>query len=208
MDEKALQLAEKILEETRGHRTSSMLIFNTNFTQISKTNLILLKAFLDLESGSGVFIVLDRPHQYMSYLLNLHGVNQEELWFVDTVTHTSGIERKEGDNVNFLEGPFHSDNMLKAIESKCGGKDSENLLRLEKIDFLMIDNIATMLNYNSIEKVENFIISFKKFQKDHANITGAMTIDKVSNPELNEILIEHFDYMIDIDDLKKEVDGL
>ncbi len=205
MNRKDILLAEKIIEEIRGHRTSSMLIFNTNFTQVGKTNLMLLKGFLDIEKDSGLFVVLDRPHQYMSYLLRMHDVSQENLWFIDAVTHTSGLERKKSDNVNFLEGPFHIERLIDTIEFH--GKDpTGGFLPIEKVDFFIMDNIATILNYNNMDKVEEFIKSMCKFHEKHPHILGCVTIDKESNPELNEVLIEYFDYMVDIEKIKKEVD--
>ncbi len=205
MNRKDILLAEKIIEEIRGHRTSSMLIFNTNFTQIGKTNLLLLKGFLDIEKDHGFFIAVDRPHQYMSYLLSIHDVNQENLWFIDTVTHTSGLKKKNRDNVNFLDDLFHIERLLD--DMKFHSKDrSKSFLPLEKVDFFLMDNLANMLNYNHMDKVEEFIKSLCRFHEIHSHIVGAVTVDKESNPELSEILIEYFDYMVDIEELKKEVD--
>lgn len=202
MNERDLILAERMMEEIRGLRNSAKIIVNTNFTQIGKTNLLLLKGLLDIERENGFFVALDRPHQYMSYLLHMHEVTQDNLWFIDAVTHTSGLRRKERDNVNFLEGPFHIENLFDNLNI---GVDGCSFLSPERIDFFIIDNVATMLNYNDTVRVEEFIVSFSDFIKIHDHIIGCVTIDKESNPELSEILVEHFDYMIDMDTLKKEV---
>lgn len=204
MNEKDLALVEKIMSEIRKVRNTSTIVFNANFTKIGKTNLLLLKGLLDVEKESGFFVVLDRPHQYMSYLLNMHGVNEEFLWYVDTATHMSGGAKKEEDNVNFVEGPFHIERLFEAFEAQGEGKSLSSLRSPEKVDFMLIDNIATMLNYNSTENVTNFIKNFQDFVKDHSHMLGGVTIDDGSQPELNEILTEHFDYRIDIKELKKE----
>ncbi len=205
MNERDLYRAEQLMEEISGHRNSAMFIFNTKFTQIGKTNLLLLKGLLDIEGESGFFVVLDRPHQYMSYLLRMHKVNQKNLWFIDGVTHTSGLEREERDNVNFLEGPFHIETLFDNME--FGGMGVEKgFLSPESVDFFLIDNIASMLNYNEVNRVESFIISFSDFIKTHSHIMGGVTIDKESNPELSEILMEHFDYMIDTENMNKEAE--
>lgn len=204
MNERDLDLSKRIIKEIQGLRNSAMLIFNTNFTQIGKTNLLLLKGLLDMENESGFMVVLDRPHQYMSYLLHMHDVSQENLWFIDAVTHTSGLQREEKDNVNFLDSPFHIEGLFDTIEFS-GDNPSIGFLSPEKVDFFMIDNIATLLNYNDMDKVEEFIISFCKFLQTHSHILGCVTIDDESHPELSEILTDHFDYMVDVEALRKEV---
>ncbi len=204
MNERDLLLAERLMEEIRGLRNSAKLIFNTTFTQIGKANLLLLKGLLDIERESGFFVVLDRPHQYMSYLLKMHDVSQEKLWFIDAVTHTSGLKKEEKTNVNFLEGPFHIENLFQVFKSDKI-QHSSGFHSMESIDFFLIDNIATMLNYNDMDRVEELIESFSEFLKIHPHMVGGVTIDKESNPELSEILTEHFDYLIEMNDLKKEV---
>ncbi len=204
MNERDLLLAERMMEEIRAHRNSATIMINTTFTQIGKTNLLLLKGLLDIEGETGFFTVLDRPHQYMSYLLKMHEVNQENLWFIDAVTHMSGLKREENNQVNFLEGPFHIENLFEVVE--LGIKQTKTTFHsIESIDFFIVDNIATMLNYNDMNRVEELIISFHNFLKTHPHMMGGVTIDKESNPELSEILTEHFDYMIEMEDLKKEV---
>ncbi len=204
MNERDLRFVERIMEEIRGHRNSSLLVFNTSFTQIGKTNLLLLKGLLDIEKESGFFVVLDRPHQYMSYLLHMHKVNQENIWYIDGVSHASGLKKKDSDHVNFLEGPFHIENLFDkigfgSIFAERGFPSSET------VDFFIIDNIATMLNYNDIDNVEKFVLSFRNFIETNPHIMGGVTIDKESNPELSEILIENSEYMIEVEALKKDV---
>ncbi len=204
MNEMDLHLANRMIKDIENDLSSSKFVFNTTFTQISKTNLLLLKGFLDIQKKSGLFTVLDRPHQYMSYLLNMHGVSQENLWFIDAVTHTSGQELKRSRKVNFLASPFHVDRLLEDIEFYSNNK-TKGFIPLQKVDFLMIDNIATMLNYNMMRKVEDFVVSLSDFQKEYDHIVISVTIDRESNPKLCEVLLEYFDSIIDTEELKNEI---
>lgn len=204
MNDRDIQLAEKIMEMIRDRRNSSTFIFNTNFTQIGKTNLLLLKGLLDIGEESGFFAVLDRPHQYMSYLLHMHDVSHENLYFIDSVTHMSGGEKQEDKNVNFIEGPFHIENLFESIQ--IGGNTAGNgFLSPKKVDFFLVDNVSTIINYNNLDKFEEFVSSYRNFIKEYPDMMGGVTIDKESNPELYDILEDHFDKMIDINELKKEV---
>lgn len=204
MNKRDLYLAESIMDEVRGLRNAGKFIFNTKFTQVGKANLLLLKGLLDIEGESGFFISLDRPHQYMAYLLRMHDVDDKDLWFIDAITHMSGTRVQEKEQVDFLEGPFHIETLFNTFD--FGAETSTHAIPSpEMVDFFLIDNIATMLNYNDMNRVEEFIISFSGFINDHKHIIGGVTIAKETHPELSEILISHFDYMIDIEELKKEL---
>lgn len=207
MNERDLALVDSIMGEIRNMRNSTALIFNTTFTQIGKTNLLLLKGLLDIEEESGFFVVLDRPHQYMSYLLHMHEISQDKLWYVDTMTHMSGGKKESKDNVDFLEGPFHIENLFNKFELQESTNIGEGVISPKDMDFFLIDNVSTMLNYNTMDRVEEFIGSFRDFIDSHTHLMGGVTIDRDSHPELSEILVDHFDYMVDIEELKKDVIG-
>ncbi|MBS3817263.1 MAG: hypothetical protein KGY76_06840 [Candidatus Thermoplasmatota archaeon] len=206
MNEKDLTLVKRLMEEVDEVKKDDpcpSILFDTSFTQIAKTNLLLLKGFLDIKDKKGYFVVLDRPHQYMAYLLHMHDVSQENIWYIDTVTHMSGQEKVEGDNVDFVEGPFHIEKLFEAFKPK--GENQSHFASPEEIDFVLIDNISSMLNYNSMDKVEDFIGSFRELIEESDAIVGGLVIDNESHPELNEVIRKHLDKFIDIEDIKEEL---
>ncbi|MFO8110782.1 MAG: hypothetical protein R6U17_09750 [Thermoplasmata archaeon] len=200
-----MKIVSNIMSEVRQLRNSSILVFNTNFTQIGKMNLFLLKGFLDIEHLTGYFIALDRPHQYMSYLLHMHNVSQENLWFVDAVTYHSGTKQEAGDNVEFVEGPFHIETLFDTFELIDQGKGA-SYIAMDRVDFIIVDNISTMLNYNELDQVEKFIVSFNEFIGKRPHITGGITVDPDPNPELKDLLLNHNGHSIDLEKLKKDVE--
>lgn len=204
MNERDLSVVENLMEKINGmegHNPNLSLLVDTSFTQIAKTNLLLLKGFLDLEGEKGYFVVLDRPHQYMAYLLHMHDINQENIWYIDTVTSMSGEEKVDRDNVNFVDGPFHIDHLIDVFEP--GEEKGSRFASIDETDFVLIDNISSMLNYNSIDKVEEFIKLFKKMIDDSSGMLGCFVIDSDSHPELSKVLKEHIETHIDIDDCKE-----
>lgn len=205
LNEKDMKLSEMIMDELDDMGDHRVALFNTNFTQKAKTNLLLLKGFMDIKGKKGLFVNLDRPHQYISYLLNMHDVNQENLWYIDTITNMSGQEKKQSDNVSFIDDPFHIEELFEKFDSevKTGLKDEFGFI--ENVDFILIDNISTMLDYNKIVKVDEFIRIFYDFIEEHPNLIGGMTIDSDSNPELNELVNGYFEFSIDVEELQKEV---
>lgn len=204
MNERDMKIVDKIFNELHEVETRGAVVFNANFTQVAKTNLLLLKGLMDIDDEKGLFVVLDRPHQYMSYLLHMHDVSQKNLWYIDTVTHMSGGRRKEEDNVNFLDDPFHIEELFDSFSTHGDLGFEGGFTDIDNIDFILLDNVATMLNYNTTKKVEDFIRMFHDFIKDNPHILGGLTIDPESNPELNEIINDYFDFMIDVEAIKKE----
>ena len=202
MNEADLSLVDTIMDAVNQHSSSQSLLFNTSFTQIAKSNLLLLKGLLDYESKKGYFVVLDRPHQYMAYLLHMHDISQENIWYIDTVTHMSGTEKVESDNVDFVKGPFHIEHLFDAFQPESEGET--HFASPKEIDFVLIDNISSMLNYNSMDKIEEFIESFHHLIQSRNNLMGCVTIDKDSHSGLYKMISKHFDNVIDIEELKKK----
>ena len=200
MNQHDLNVIDKIFNELKKVENSGAVVFNTDFTKIAKTNLFLLKGLMDIEGEKGLFVSLDRPHQYMSYLLKIHDVDQDDLWFIDAVTRMSGEKSNTKGNVDFLEDAFHVGDLFDYLKEHNG-----EFLRIDDIDFIVIDNIATMLNYNTTTKVKEFIKKFKGFTDKHPHVLAGVTIDPESNPELSEIIDELFDYKIDIKNIQEEV---
>lgn len=205
MNESDLKLVERIVEELDDIDNRGSVVFDTTFTQIAKTNLLLLKGLMDKKEEKGLFVVLDRPHQYMSYLLHMHDVRQENIWYIDTVTKMADGVQKDEENVNFLEDQFHVGDFFNVFESEITTGLEGRFSSMENIDFMILDNISTMLNYNRIEEVEKFIKNGADFISEHPHLMGGVTVDSESNPELYEVMTKNFDFIIDVEKLKKEV---
>ncbi|MFP3871331.1 MAG: hypothetical protein ACLFVL_00420 [Candidatus Aenigmatarchaeota archaeon] len=205
MNERDVSLAKNLMKkinEVREDNSNLSLAVDTSFTQIAKTNLLLLKGFLDLEGKKGCFVVLDRPHQYMAYLLHMHDISQENIWYIDTVSRMSGQEKEEGENVNFVKGPFYLEHLFDAFESD--DEKGTPLGSSEEVDFVLVDNISSMLNYNTMEKVEEFIRSFKDLISDSNGMVGCLVIDSSSYPQLDKTIKGHIDSYINIEDCQED----
>ncbi len=203
MNEKNIELVKKIMMEMKQIENPNTILFDTSFTQIAKTNLLLLKGFLDMEDKKGYFVVLDRPHQYMAYLLHMHDISQENIWYIDTVTHMSGGRKVDNENVDFIEGAFHIEQLFEKFEKNRS--DDHQFASPNDVDFILIDNISSMLNYNSMEKVEEFVESFRSLVKNYENLTGCLVIDSDSHPELDKVIQKHVNPVIDVKKFKEEL---
>ena len=203
MDGKDLELVKSLMKELKKVDNPGTILLNTSTTQIAKTNFFLLKGLLDLEDKKGYFMSLDRPHQNMAYLLNNHDINQENIWYIDTVNHLSRRKRVDRENVDFVNNAFQIEKLAGILEEKEGKR--KDFGTLENIDFVLIDNLSTVSNYNNIDKIQDFLSSFEDLIISHDNLIGCLVMDSDSNEELDRIVRKHVKNIINVKKLKEDI---
>jgi len=179
------------------------VLLDTPTTQIMKTNFFILKGLLDLEDKKGYFMTLDRPHQNMAYLLNNHQINQKNIWYIDTVNYLSGKKKIYRKNVEAVKNAFEIEKLTEILEET--GEKRNGFRTLEDIDFVLIDNLAPMLNYNNMENIQEFLSSFEELIISHNNLLGCLVMDSDSNEDLDKIVKKHMKNVVDVKKLKEDI---
>jgi len=149
-------------------------------TQFVRFELILLKFFTE-EGRNGLFISVDRPHQYMVHLLNMHQIEHGNLTFVDAVARFSSDCKQADARVGFLQGPCNIDTLPDALKEWSLRSDGIGF-DLNKCSFAIIDNLNTLLNFNSHQVVQTFIERF--IETFNGKVTIPLVIDKEMNLDL------------------------
>ena len=93
MNEKDLMLYEQIKGELGDPPLSGPVVIDVKTTQFVRLELVLLKALIG-DGRPGLFISVDRPHQYMVHLLTMHQIEHCNITFVDAVSRFSA-DRKQ-----------------------------------------------------------------------------------------------------------------
>ncbi len=179
------------------------VLLDTPTTHIMKTNFFILKGLLDLEDKKGYFMTLDRPHQNMAYLLNNHQINQKNIWYIDTVNYLSGKKKIYRKNVEAVKNAFEIEKLTEILEET--GEKRNGFRTLEDIDFVLIDNLAPMLNYNNMENIQEFLSSFEELIISHNNLLGCLVMDSDSNEDLDKIVKKHMKNVVDVKKLKEDI---
>lgn len=194
-------IQEIILKFNQLERPSTVLI-NTSTTMVAKTNFFLLKGLLDLEDEKGFFVALDRPYQNMDYLLSNHNIDREKIWYIDTATHLSGERKKDKKNVDFVNKSFEIERLVDVFKDD---NDRDGFGSLSEVNFVLIENLSPMLNYNSLEKIEEFVDSFTEMINRHDHLLGCLVMDSEAHEELYEVVRKYVSEVIDVKDLKEEL---
>ncbi len=211
MNAKDIQLMRTIISQLGNLNNGNRLLFSVNYARISRTNLILLKALLEELNKKGLFITIDRPHQYMEHLLRMHRIKYNNLLFIDAIASFSGTLLSEKDyevNVKFVDSPFQID-LLPELFSLNPEDTSRTVGKIDMmgVDFILIDNVATMLNYNDTNMVEKFLENYLAKFRDRNNIFIPLILDSVTYGSLYQVARELCDKEIDLEALEERKAG-
>lgn len=188
MNEKDLRLVKVLDSEIRVDGPSALYLIATKYTNLVRVNLVLLKALLDEKRRRGIMITIDRPHQYVSHLLQLHGIDQNKLVFVDAISSHSSDTKGGSVAAEFQRGPFHIETLPDFL-SGGNGVEPGGPSDFAEAEFIILDNIATLLTYNSMEKVQSFFSKYMELVM--AKRPGHLVTVIVMDSELHASLFEY-----------------
>ena len=183
----------------------------SKYTERTRVNLMLLKFFLTEMNMRGIFITIDRPHQYIEYLLKLHGIPQDKLLYIDVVSRLSGeISLNDNSNVFFMDGPYEVGFLDKAMDGCCGPEPvidgvSKNYVNLKEMDFILVDDIAALSKYLDDDGIKNFIDSYMISIRRLATVIAPLVLDINKNKEMYNILKRNCESIIFISLMKSMV---
>ncbi|MBI5000988.1 MAG: hypothetical protein HZB92_05620 [Euryarchaeota archaeon] len=187
MFEKDMSVMKKLLGEIADSENGRRIMLAVKYNQVSKVHLIVLRALLEGMGKRGLFVTVDRPHQYMEYLLKLNRIDHRNLTFLDMISNFSGEVPNRGANVKFGASPFGIASLIDMLEN--GGADVEGgSVDVALLDFLMMDNLSSMLIYNSMGEVTSFLERYLRLIERYGTLFTAIVIEVNSDPKLYECL--------------------
>ncbi|NLX47826.1 MAG: hypothetical protein GXY70_06645 [Euryarchaeota archaeon] len=160
-----------------------LYILNVASTQFVVVELVLLKALIG-KGNPGLFISVDRPHQYIVHLLDMHRIDRDQLNFIDAVSQFSQGIGECRERVGFLNGPSHIDE-LPGVLSTCSA--SVNGFDISTLQFTLVDNVSILLMYNSRQAVEAFLDEFVRLLS--GNMAVVIVVDRNRNHGLYRTLL-------------------
>jgi hypothetical protein len=166
----------KYVMASMGENATGPVLFDVNSTQFVRANLVILKGLLLQKGLNGMFISVDRPHQYIVHLLRMHKINLENIMFIDAIGRFSADRKECMASVGYVDAPFHIDTLPAAISNM--GNNGNKKVSLDTCGFAMIDNLAALLPYNSYPSVEAFLRSFVGVMTARNNTIVPLVVDK------------------------------
>jgi hypothetical protein len=189
LNERDLQLAHAVGSMLESDNSDSIFLVHTKYTNLVRVNLVILKALLDERRKSGLMITIDRPHQYLSHLMQLHQVNQKNLTFLDVISSHSSDWKGDASAKEFHRGPFQIETLPDFLFS--GNTESRELgIDLSKLQFIAIDNVSTLLTYNTIDSIMKFFERYGELVKtaSYHPLLSIVVVDNALHPSLNNLI--------------------
>ncbi|MGD1060769.1 MAG: hypothetical protein ABR879_04865 [Methanomassiliicoccales archaeon] len=186
MNERDSVLTTDMLRSIGENGLAGPVLIDAPYTQFVRVNLMLLKGLSQDTRLPGVFVSVDRPHQYIVHLLSMHQIKAESLVFVDAISRFSADSKVAEANVGFFDGPFHIDRLTTALP-KMKWPNNGSSLMLDSVRFALIDNLSALLTYNSFSSVELFLRTFVKVFEPKGNVLIPLIIDSERSRPLYEV---------------------
>ncbi len=186
MNERDTAETAAILRSIGENGPTGAVLIDAPYTQFVRVNLMLLKGLSQDTHLPGVFVSVDRPHQYIVHLLSMHQIKAENLVFIDAISRFSADSKVAEANVGFLDGPFHIDRLTTAFSEMRWPNDSTSPV-LKGVRFALIDNLSALLTYNRFSSVEHFLRTFVKVFEPQGNVIIPLLIDSQKSRPLYEV---------------------
>lgn len=153
MNEKDPQLVDEISELIEVNGESSLYLFHARYTNLARLNLVLLDFFLRRKRMRGLLVNVDRPHPYVTRLMQTHGLDDRGLTFLDvTSAHCLDGQHCCSGSV-FHVPPFNIEKLPSFVASCASVHDQQESTSEGAKGFVMIDNLAGLLAYNTMNSL-------------------------------------------------------
>jgi hypothetical protein len=161
------------------------ILFDVPSTQFVRVNLMMLRGLSEERNLPGIFISVDRPHQYMIHLLSMHKIKAEQLVYLDAISRFSADFKVASANVSYIDGPFRIDHLPMAMNEWMKSGNGKTL-STGNCSFAIIDNLSTLLTYNSFNSVQIFLQNFLQTLHPSENMIIPLMIDSEKSGLLYE----------------------
>jgi len=128
-----------------------LFLVDVRFTMMAKTLVDLLLHLLKEKGRSGVLISIDRPHVFVTKLMEKHHIPAEKLAFVDAVTNISGEPALSSEKLELLASPFCV-NFLSGFAHCHASRLAE-----PSAGFVLLDNLAALGPYMTESCIKRFV---------------------------------------------------
>ena len=180
-----------------GSPRNSRVLVASKYTERTRINICLLKFFLQEMRQRGLFITIDRPHQYTSTILKIHGIPQDNLIYIDAISRLSGEKEVNVSNVRFINGPYEL-NFLEDISSIsfASGAFNSQSINLEELDFILVDDIAALTKYQETDGLTRIINSYLSSLERMKSVTAPIVLDVNKDKNIYELLVAKCDRIL------------
>jgi hypothetical protein len=199
VNERELQLVHTVSTIIESDGSTSTYLLHAKYTNLVRVNLVLLKALLEEKRRKGLMVTIDSPHQYISHLMQLHGVDQTNLVFLDTISNHASDTKAGTASPEFQRGPFQIETLPDFLYGRGNG-GPKSIVDMDNVEFVVIDNVSTLLTYNTMESIKRFFQNYLGVVgKTRPNgVQTLLAMDRDQHPDLFKFIAAFSKKAIDL----------
>ena len=167
---------ETIKANVSGKR--GLFLVNVKYTMMTRALVELLDYLLRERRQAGALISIDRPHTFVTRLLEKHNIPGDRLVFLDAITNISGEPALASEMLGLLASPFCI-NFLNGFTSCHAAK-----MAASPSGFILMDNLAALSPYMTESCIQKFVGILKSLETE-----CIIVLDKEMHRSLFDFLV-------------------
>jgi len=205
MTKKNLMILNRIRQEVNSANNRFLFVVRT--PQIARINLTVLRILMAERKERGIYISIDKPDKHVKQILERHNISREGS-YVDTGVHAENANpeaisapMEASNKILVVSGIFCPTLFLDSIDAtKASSPEAKARIvgELRTMNFIMVDNVSTMIAYNSNTKIHEFFVRIDAFLKEFPNIRAFMSTDKNLPPDIYQAARKAVDREVEI----------
>jgi KaiC/GvpD/RAD55 family RecA-like ATPase len=174
-------------EELKGLK-EYVALATVNAKDYQKTNLEIIKHFVNEEKTPGVYVTLNKPFSAVNKLFKENGVDNRLILFIDAVTRAPEVKKTK--ECLFIGSPEKLSDISVAMDQAVRSLPTKN-------KFLFFDSLSTLLIYNKAVTVAKFIHFLAGKMREWGVKGIIISLEKQSDKELIDQLMQFCDIYFD-----------
>lgn len=187
------------MDGTRKMALRGVILLDAPSTHILPINLLILRRMMEYRRG-GVFISVDRPHQYMVHMMRSHRMDPAEITFVDLIGRFASDSKDMGFGSGVEGVPFRIDTLSELIAELLDQREQGSLTERGCM-FAMVDNLAAFQLFNGRLRMEAFLQGLIDIARVREGMVLPVVIDRQQNRGLYSLVKGYCDLELGINDV-------
>jgi hypothetical protein len=204
MTKKNLMILNRIRQEVLSDHNRYLFVVRT--PQIARINLTVLRILMAERKERGIYISIDKPDKHVKQILERHNISREGS-YVDMGVQTEhapdaiSSPMSTPNKILVVSGIFCPTLFLDSIDATMASSPEAKeriVAELRSMNFIMVDNISTMMAYNSNGKIHEFFARFDAFLKEFTNLKCYLSTDRNLPEDVYQVARKMVDREVEI----------
>ncbi len=182
---------KELENEIKKLKSNTLVVFVISGKKYHEVNIFILKKLIQLKKFSGIYISLNRPFKNLVKYLKEKKIDTDKIFFIDCVSSFFG-EAKLAENCLFVPSPSRLTDIGIALD------EAIRRMKNPSNKFLFLDSVSTLLIYNDLKVVAQFIHYLATKLRKFGVIGILMTVEKEIEERFLNFLIQISDKIIEV----------